>query len=162
VASLLDSAKQAIEARARRIGVSVAVDVVALLFFVVALFFFTLAAFILAQDAFGTVTASLALGGAYVAFGLGSVLAARRIARRAVPAEHAEPARLFGRANAGQSPEWLAAPVVIAAGVEIMRRLGANRLIPAFALSAVALTAAQMAARSKRGEPNDGDRTSKT
>lgn len=156
MASLLDSAKRAIEARARRIGVSVVADVVALLFFVVALFFFTLAAFLLAQDAFGTVEASLALGAVYVAFGLGSVLAARRIGRRALPADQrVEPTRLFGRAEPGQSPEWLAAPVVIAAGVEVMRRLGANRLIPAFALSAVALTAAQMAARSKRGEPDD-------
>jgi membrane associated rhomboid family serine protease len=160
VPSLLESAKQAIEARARRIGVSVVVDVAALVFFVVALFFFTYAAFVLAQDAYGTVMASLALGGAYVALGLGLVLAARRIARRGVPAvPHAEPARLFGPADANQSPEWLAAPVVIAGGVEILRRLGANRLIPAFALSAVALTAAQMAARSKRGDPEDEAKT---
>lgn len=151
---LLETAKQAIEARARRFGVSVVVDVAALIFIVVALFFFTLAVFVLAQRAYGTVAASLMLGGGFLALGAGLVLVARRIARRATPAlPRPEPARLLGSAvSASQGQEWLVAPVVIAAGIEILRRLGASRLIPAFALSAVAVAAAQTTARSKRGK----------
>jgi hypothetical protein len=147
VPPLLETAKQAIEARARRIGVSFVVDAVALVFVIVALFFFTYAGFVLAADAYGPVAASLLLGGAYMTIGAVLFVAARRISRRGAP--NVEPARLLGSANAGQGQEWMVTPVVIASGIEILRRLGAARFIPVFALTAVAVAAAQTA-RSKR------------
>ncbi len=141
---IIDNAKRAIEARARFVGVAVAVNAIAAVLATVSLFFFTLAAFVWAEAEYGTVTASLGLGLAFLALAAIIYIAARVHAHRFAEAAQAPASRQYlqddGRA-AETTPEMLLAPVGIAAGIEILRKIGARRLIPAFALSAVVLTA---------------------
>lgn len=127
-----------------------AVDAVAVVFAAVSLFFFTLAVFVWAQDRFGTVATSLALGFLYLMLSVGLYISHRKI-QRAEIAPRPEPAQTpFAALGSDMNPEWLTAPVVIAAGIEVLRRIGASRMIPAFALSAVAVAAAHATAHSAR------------
>jgi hypothetical protein len=142
---LLVDAKQAIEAQARYVTLNVAANIFGAALAGVALFFFTLAAFVWAQSEAGTILASLALGFVYLALSVGVYLRARRRARRAV-AERPKLAQRFLLGEAESSERglsWLGAPVAIAAGIEILRRLGARRLIPVFTLAAVMIATLQ-------------------
>lgn len=144
----VEAAKHAIEKRAKRLGLGVAIDAAAIVCVAVALCFFTFAAFICAQREWGTVTASLALGSFYLTIGAALYLTSRRMTRRAEAPRGDDPQYLLSAASAGKQ-EWLVAPVIVAAGIEALRRIGAQRLIPAFALSAVAVAAAQATMRTK-------------
>ncbi|MBY6241958.1 phage holin family protein [Methylosinus sp. Sm6] len=150
---LVESARHAIEMRAKRLGLGVALDAAAILSAAVALFFFTYGAFVLADRQFGTVVASLLLGAFYLALAAALYVWSRRLAQQPVGAPRSDDTgKLLLAATAGGGrPDWLVAPVVIAAGIEILRRVGARRLIPAFALSAVAVAAAQTTMRSRPG-----------
>lgn len=154
---LLDDAKNAIETRMKFIGVSVVVDVVIAVLAVVALFFFTLAGFTWVEAEYGAVAASLAFGALFLVLAVALFIAARIRARRFAETELQAPGAarhmLSSPTHAPESgPEWLIAPVGIATGIEILRKIGARRLIPAFALSAVVITALQMSRSKEKAE----------
>jgi hypothetical protein len=154
---LLDEAKQAIEERARSVGVTVAIDALAALLAAVSFFFFTLAVFVWAAAQFGGVVAGLALGVVYLALAAGVLARARRRTRSlAAPAQRAVGA---GHGSEHEDADWLVAPTAIAGAIEILRRIGANRLIPAFALTAVAIAAAQATRQSARGKGEAAEET---
>jgi hypothetical protein len=162
VSPFVETARHAIEMRAKRLGLGVAIDAAAIVFAAVALGFFTHAAFVYAQREWGTIAASLALGAFYLTLAAALYLWSRRLAHRALAPRSEDPGRYLLTAATGSEsrPEWLVAPVVIAAGIEVLRRFGARRLIPAFALSAVAVAAAQttMRSRSNGGEKQEDDK----
>lgn len=140
---LMEDARQAIGTRARFFGVSIAVDVVIGLLAVVSLFFFTLAAYSWAQVEYGPIGAAFAFGLLFLALAVVVFIAARIRSRRYSQAATANPTRyLLGAERGSESgSEWLVAPVGIATGIEILRKIGARRLIPAFALTAVVIAA---------------------
>lgn len=144
---LIEDAKHALQERVKFIGVSVVVEVIVVLLAVVALFFFTLAGFVWAEAEYGALAASVGFGVLFAALAVALFIAARIRARRfAETGTGAAPARYLA-ANPAQStdggPEWLIAPVGIATGIEVLRKIGARRLIPAFALAAVVISALQ-------------------
>ncbi|ATQ67049.1 MULTISPECIES: phage holin family protein [Methylosinus] len=157
----VEAARHAIERRAKRFGLGVAIDAAAIVCVAVALCFFTFAAFVYAQGEWGTLTASLALGGVYLTFAAALYLWSRRLAHRAVAPRGDDAGRylLSAAATADKRQEWLVAPVFIAAGIEALRRIGAQRLIPAFALSAVAVAAARATMRPNGGAKKDDQKS---
>lgn len=158
---LIDDAKHAIEERVKFIGVSVVVDIIVVVLAVVALFFFTLAGYVWAEAEYGALSASIGLGVLFTALALALLIAARVRARRYAEAPaRATPARYL-LANPAQStdggPEWLIAPVGIATGIEVLRKIGARRLIPAFALAAIAITAMQTSRAKSKPEAESNE-----
>lgn len=139
---VIEDAKQAIDEKARSIGANALVVVLA----IVSLSFFTVAAFVWAEAEYGAIAASLGLGLLFAIAAAAIVLAARIRARRfdADARSLSRPYLLSADARSPETnPEWWIAPVGIATGIEVLRRIGAHRLIPAFALSAVLVAALQ-------------------
>ncbi|PWB82356.1 MAG: hypothetical protein C3F11_12440 [Methylocystaceae bacterium] len=138
---MIEDAKQAIDEKARSIGANALVVGLA----IVSLSFFTVAAFVWAEAEYGAIAASLGLGLLFAIAAAAFVLAARIRARRFdADARSSRPYLLSADARSPETnPEWWIAPVGIATGIEVLRRIGAHRLIPAFALSAVLVAALQ-------------------
>lgn len=95
---------------------------------VAALFFFSLAGFLWLQQIYGTINASLAVGGAYAIAAVAALIAVVVLQR--TPAE-------APRATAAASqPQWWADPIVLTTGIQVLRILGRGRALP-IALAAV-------------------------
>lgn len=146
LSKLIDDATRAVEERAKSLGANALVALVVVALAVVSLFFLTVAAFVWAETEYGTITASLGLGLLFAAVAAAIALVARIRARRVETIPRPSRPYLL-EADAARSPEtnpeWWIAPVGIATGIEVLRKIGAHRLIPAFALSAVVVAALQ-------------------
>lgn len=90
---------------------------------VAARFFFSLAGFLWLQQIYGTIRASLVVGGAYAVAAVAALIAVLIVQRRA-------PAETHRAAAAAAPPQWWADPVVLTTGIEVLRILGRGRTIP--------------------------------
>lgn len=147
LAKLIDEAKQLFEERARALRAEAIVALLVVALSIVSAFFFTVAAFVWAESEYGMIAASIGFGAVFAAAAAAIALVARIRARRRVAAApiKARPYLLEADARVAPeaNPEWWIAPVGIATGIEVLRKIGAPRLIPAFALSAVLVAALQ-------------------
>lgn len=95
------------------------------------------AAFIFAEDRFGTLPALCAVGVGYLVIGLiaFSISASQRKA-----AEQAELARRKAakQSEAPSMPSLLADPMLLTAGMQLVRSVGLTRLVPVLAIAAAA------------------------
>ncbi|MGZ5895684.1 MAG: hypothetical protein ACXWJ6_05460 [Xanthobacteraceae bacterium] len=98
----------------------------------VALSFFSFAAFVWAQEAYGTVIASLGVG-AFYCFVAMATLAAMILVRR----------RAAMRTPPKSNLHWWSDPAVIATGVELMRSAQIKRLVPIIALGLAVIATLQ-------------------
>jgi hypothetical protein len=96
---------------------------------VAALFFLSLGLFLWLQQIYGTIPASLALGGGYAALALIALIGVL-IAQRQRPVA-ARPA-----AAATQQQQWWADPVMLTTGIQVLRIIGRRRMLP-LAIAAV-------------------------
>jgi uncharacterized membrane protein YbhN (UPF0104 family) len=112
----------------------------------VALFFITLAAFIWAEDQYGEVIAGLGLGVIFLAFAAAVFMVVWL--RRCTRSRRGREARM----GLQQAPPSGHDSVAMAAGIEVLRLIGARGIFPALVLSAVILAVLEAAPRTKRAE----------
>jgi hypothetical protein len=98
---------------------------------VAALFFFSLGLFLWLQQIYGTIEASLALGGGYAAIALIAVVGVL-VLRRSRPAQPRPTATATQ-----QQQQWWADPMMLTTGIQVLRIIGRRRMLP-LALAAVA------------------------
>ena len=110
---------------------------------IAALFFFSLGAFLWLRELYGTVNASLALGGAYTFVAIVAVVAIL-VVRRRHPAP--EPPQK-------PMPQWWADPMMLTAGVEVLKLVGRRRTLP-LALAAVLAGFALSSVLTSRSDPS--------
>jgi len=113
---------------------------------VAALFFFSLGLFLWLQQSYGTINASLALGGGYSVIALVALIAILIIQR------HAPERRAPATAAASAQPQWWTNPMVLTSGLQVFRILGARRIVP-LALMAILAGFVFSEATSKRPDP---------
>jgi hypothetical protein len=99
---------------------------------VAALFFFSLGLFLWLQQIYGTVQASLALGGGYTALALIALVGVLIVQRQ-------RPVTVRPAAAAAATPQqqqWWADPVMLTTGLQVLRIIGRRRMLP-LAIAAV-------------------------
>ncbi|HWM48236.1 MAG TPA: hypothetical protein VNR11_15130 [Xanthobacteraceae bacterium] len=110
---------------------------------IAALFFFSLGAFLWLRELYGTVPASLALGGAYTFVAIVAAVAIL-VVRHRHPAPE-PPAQK-------PMPQWWADPMMLTAGVEVLKLVGRRRTLP-LALAAVLAGFALSSFLTSRSDP---------
>jgi hypothetical protein len=118
---------------------------------VAALFFLSLGAFLWLRELYGTIAATLSLGGVFATIALVAALTAFLLRRR--PAQKQEPRATSERqtAPAAQS-QWWTDPVLLTTGVQVLRMLGGRRTLP-LTIAALVAGFALSGAWSKRKAP---------
>jgi hypothetical protein len=111
---------------------------------VAALFFFSLGGFLWLQQTYGTINASLVIGGAYA---LLAVIASVAV----LISQHRKPAERPTAAAA--APQWWADPVMLTTGIEVLRMLGRRSTLP-LAIAAVLAGFVFGGSVSKRQKPS--------
>jgi hypothetical protein len=109
----------------------------------VAVFFITRAAFVWAEGEYGAVAAGLGLGVFFLALAV-AIFVTVRFRRRSLSRQ-----KDLRCQELQQTLLDAHDPVAMAAGIEILRLVGARKIIPALALSAVILAALQSVPRTK-------------
>jgi len=89
-----------------------------------ALFFLSLGSFLWLQQEYGTINASLALGGGYAFIALIALVAVLVLTHAPQPAHEARPAAPPAQA------QWWADPVLLSTGLQVLRSLGRRRTLP--------------------------------
>jgi hypothetical protein len=107
------------------------------------LFFITLAVFVWAENEYGTIAAGLDLGVFFLALAV-AIYVMVRFRRRSLSRRKA-----LRRQELQQTLLDAHDPLAMAAGIEVLRLIGARKIIPALALNAVILAAFQSVARTK-------------
>jgi hypothetical protein len=118
----------------------------------IALFFFSLAAFVFMSERYGTIIASLALGGAYLVPALAALIWLG-ILRRRQRKEAADQA-------AAVSPVGLLQdPIVVSTGLEVLRALGSRKAAPLVAvlLAGGLIAASRLSSKSKPSRSGSSD-----
>jgi hypothetical protein len=91
---------------------------------VTALFFFSLGLFLWLQQEYGTINASLALGGGYAFIALVALVSV-------LVRTHSRPPRHEARPAApSPQPQWWADPVLLTTGLQVLRSLGRRSTLP--------------------------------
>jgi hypothetical protein len=102
---------------------------------VAALFFFSLGGFLWLQQMYGTINASVALGGAYGALALVALIGVMVSQRSTRPAARPQPVAATAAAPPPQ-PWWLD-PILLTTGLQVLRSFGRRSTLP-LAIAAVA------------------------
>jgi uncharacterized membrane protein len=116
---------------------------------VLALCFLYAAAFVFVRDRYGLIEACLAGGGLFLVIAIVFVICYVVLSRRSK--RQAEQAKAAARAKAAAQPAL--DPMVVAAGIQIVRAIGIKRLGPLLAIAGLAVSAlAISSSRAKRGD----------
>jgi hypothetical protein len=113
---------------------------------VAALFFFSLGGFLWLQQTYGTINASLVIGGAYALLAVIASVAVLVSQGRRTAAPRAA-------AAATATPQWWADPVLLTTGIEVVRLLGRRSVLP-LAIAAVLAGFVFSSSAAKRQKPS--------